>query len=409
MLSCGRNFTTATGSLQTPKWPQTYSSNVDCEWFIRLPNANKLVELSCEEDPYGIAGSHPGCTKDHITFYDGHTAQSNSHGPYCEFTRPGNIRMSSNLAKVVFHAGPSHSASRKGAKCTFRSVDAPTPPPPPTTPPPPQCGGILNTANGSFQSPNWPQTYPNNIECEWRIQLPDSSKLVEIKCDEEPFGIAGTFPACDTDYLKFYDSHTKLDTLRGTFCNFIKPDIMKMSSNLAMAVFHSGPSHSPSRRGFKCTFKSASPTPEPQCGRVLTAASGSFQSPNWPQTYPINIDCVWTIELPDPSKQVEISFESPFGIAGSLPACNIDHLFIHDDHANIEYGPFCYFTLPDVLKMSSNQARVVFHAGPAHSSSRLGFKANYRSVDPPTTSTCPLLEGNIDYTKCRLYTLHTFH
>ena len=173
-----------------------------------------------------------------------------------------------------------------------------------------------------------------------------------------------------------------------------------MSSNLAMAVFHSGPSHSPSRRGFKCTFKSASPTPEPQCGRVLTAASGSFQSPNWPQTYPINIDCVWTIELPDPSKQVEISFESPFGIAGSLPACNIDHLFIHDDHANIEYGPFCYFTLPDVLKMSSNQARVVFHAGPAHSSSRLGFKANYRSVDPPTTSTCPLLEGNIVSVGC---------
>ena len=154
VLLCGRNFTTATGTFQTPNWPQTYPSNANCKWFIRLPDANKLVELSCEEDPYGIAGSHPGCTKDHITFYDGHSEQRNSHGPYCEFTKPGNVRMSSNLAMAVFHAGPSHSPSRRGFKCIFQSSDVPTPPPPPTTqppttpppttPPPPQCLSLIH-------------------------------------------------------------------------------------------------------------------------------------------------------------------------------------------------------------------------------------------------------------------------
>ena len=403
-MTCGSNFTAATGTLQTPNWPQTYPNNIDCEWFIQLPDANKVVEISCgEKEPYGIAGTHPDCSKDYITFYDGHTQQSTSYGPYCGFTKPSNVMMSSNLAKVVFHAGPSHSSSRKGVQCTFRSVDIPTtapphpttlpsttsppttPPPSPTTPPSPQCGGLLNTASGSFQTPNWPQTYPNNIDCEWRIQLPDANKVVEIRCEEDPFGIAGSLPACVKDYLQFYDGHSKQDTAYGPFCHYTKPSITKMSSNKAMAVFHAGSSHNAVRKGFKCTFQSVDgpttpPTQASQCGGTLTAASGSIQSPNWPQTYPVNVDCTWTITLPDSSGRVEITFESPFGIAGSLPMCTKDQLYIYDDNTGIRYGPYCFFTLPNPPTMSSNQARVVLHAGPRHSSSRVGFKANYRSV-----------------------------
>ena len=53
----------------------------------------------------------------------------------------------------------------------------------PTTPP--LCGAVLNTASGSFQSPNWPETYPNNVDCQWIIELPDTNKLVEIKCEDQ--------------------------------------------------------------------------------------------------------------------------------------------------------------------------------------------------------------------------------
>ena len=396
-VTCGGNFTTANGTLQTPNWPQTYPNNIDCEWFIWLPNADKVVEISCgEKEPYGIAGTHPDCTKDYITFYDGHTQQSSSYGPYCGFTKPSNIKMSSNLAKVVFHAGSSHSSSRKGAQCTFRSVDIPitsttAPPRPttlpsttlpfsPTTPPSQTCGGLLNTASGLFQTPNWPETYPVNIDCEWRIELPDANKLVEIRCEEEPFGIAGFLPACSKDHLKFYDGHSKKDTEFGPFCYYTKPSTTIMTSNKAMAVFHAGPKHNSARRGFKCSFQSIDVSSTPQCGGTLAAASGSFQTPNWPQTYPININCTWTITLPDSNKRIKFTFESPFGIAGSLPVCVKDQLHIYDDPAGAQHGPYCYFSLPSPPIMSSNQARVVFSAGPAHSPSRVGFKANYRSV-----------------------------
>ena len=131
-----------------------------------------------------------------------------------------------------------------GLKRTFQTIV-------PTTAPPP-CGVVLNTASGSFQSPNWP-TYPNNVDCQWMIELPDSSKLVEIKCEDEPFGIAGTYPSCT---LRFYDGHSTQDNSYGPYCHFTPPNTLKMSSNLAMAVFHAGPSHSPSCRGFRCTFQS---------------------------------------------------------------------------------------------------------------------------------------------------------
>ena len=636
MPNCGRNFTTSVGILQTPNWPQTYPANISCEWFIELPNARKVVEITCVDDLYGIAGAYPECTEDYIKIYDGHSSESKTHGPYCEFTKPGTIKLSSNLARVQFYAGPSHACSLIGVKCSFRPVDAyyaaitphlitshhfptttsapltatstlttsppplttshpfptttsapliaastltttppppitshpphittfvplikttPTPPPyltaistlttspphlttshpfptttsapltaattlttippppitshpppittfaptttpppsltatstlttsppplttshpfptttsapltaastltttppppitshpplittfvplikttPTTTPPPslttsqqptmtfvppnkistptttppsltmshppptatlvpliktstptitplpppvplPQCGGLMNTSNGTFQTPNWPKTYPVNIDCEWRIQLPDSKKLVKISCNEDPFGIAGFPPACDKDFLKFYNGHSKQDTEFGPFCYYTKPVTTVMSSNKAMAIFHAGPKHNAARKGFKCSFLSTN-----HCGGALTAASGSFQTPYWPQTYPVNINCTWTITLPDSSKRVEINFDTPFGIAGSLPTCVKDKLHIYDDNTSTQYGPYCYFTVPNPPTMTSNRARVVLLAGPAHNPSRVGFRATYRSV-----------------------------
>ena len=85
------------------------------------------------------------------------------------------------------------------------------------------------------------------------IELPDSSKLVEIKCEDQPFGIAGSYPNCNLDYLEFYDGQ---DNSYGPYCHFTPPNTLKMPSNQALAVFHAGPHHSPSRRGFRCTFQS---------------------------------------------------------------------------------------------------------------------------------------------------------
>ena len=181
-----------------------------------------------------------------------------------------------------------------------------------------------------------------------------------------------------------------------------------MSSNLAKVFFYAGPSHNPSRRGFKCSFRSVdaplppttpppttpppttfpptlppttiSPSSSSLCGGTLTATSGSFQTPNWPETYPVNVDCEWTITLPESSKRVQITIGSGFGIAGRLPDCVKDKLTVYDSSDGTQYGPFCHFAVPLIPLMSSNKARIVFNAGPAHNPSRHGFFATYTSV-----------------------------
>lgn len=201
-----------------------------------------------------------------------------------------------------------------------------------------------------------------------------------------------------------------------------------MSSHLAKIVFHAGPSPPSSTvSGVKCTYRSVSasssvlnatspppstttslpsqstvspatapptttPTPtapptctplpmsSPECGGNLTATSDSFQTPNWPETYPVNVDCVWTIVLPDSSKRVQITIGSGFGIAGRLPDCVRDQVYVIDDCDCTRYGPFCHFAIPSIPLMSSNKATVVLHAGPRHNPSRRGFTASYNSV-----------------------------
>ena len=131
----------------------------------------------------------------------------------------------------------------------------------------------------------------------------------------------------------------------------------------------------------------------PLCGEHLTAPNGSFHTPNWPKTYPVNIDCEWTITVSD-DKVIEITFkDKPYGIAGRLPECLKDWIKVYDglDIATASlWGPFCQFRNPNSIQTSSNQVKVLFHAGRRHNRNKTGFRARYREVDPP-----PLDERNL--------------
>ena len=118
---------------------------------------------------------------------------------------------------------------------------------------------------------------------------------------------------------------------------------------------------------------------------MLTASSGNFKTPNWPETYPVNIDCEWTIRLPDSNKGVQFTFDPVFGLAGkmkddSAQSCTRDYVKIFDG-SGVELRKFCHKTAPSPVTVSTSSARVVLHAGPYHNPKRKGFKITYQSVD----------------------------
>ena len=116
---CGQTlFTASTGTIESPNWPETYSSNLTCEYFIQLPNEDQTIEITFEQG-FGMAGNLPDCSKDWVKIYDGHTDDSTLFGTYCHFTEPPVTTTSGSKAKIVMYAGPNHSPSRKGFSATY--------------------------------------------------------------------------------------------------------------------------------------------------------------------------------------------------------------------------------------------------------------------------------------------------
>ena len=63
-------LTAASGSFQSPGWPNGYPrEDFQCEWIIELPNTGAIVELTVDDSAYGINGRDP-CSDDYIDCED---------------------------------------------------------------------------------------------------------------------------------------------------------------------------------------------------------------------------------------------------------------------------------------------------------------------------------------------------
>ena len=131
-----------------------------------------------------------------------------------------------------------------------------------------QCGAELTSTSGVFQTQNWPETYPVSVDCEWNIEIPGDGKVIQISFDSSVFGIAGRLPDCEKDWLKIYDGDNVDAPMWGPFCHFALPNTMQTSSTTAKVMFHAGPVHNPSRRGFKAYYRSVDRPPENPTGKV---------------------------------------------------------------------------------------------------------------------------------------------
>ena len=284
---CAEILQGPSGTISSGNWPETYPNNVDIQWIIQC-ESHQAVELAFSSG-FGIAGSLPTCSKDWLKVFDGDSTSSELMGKFCHYAIPQVSRSSSNSLLIYFYAGPSHNSVRKGFEVSYTCVDVALPatttvvlPPTTTVAPevksettpsvettpimglqpilpeqPEQCGQTLFTeSSGTIESPNWPQTYPTNLQCEYFIQLPDENSVVEISFDNG-FRIAGTYPDCPKDWVKVYDGHTNDGTLHGTYCNIeTPPSVITTSGSKAKIVLYAGPAHNPSRNGFSATYRS---------------------------------------------------------------------------------------------------------------------------------------------------------
>lgn len=118
------------------------------------------------------------------------------------------------------------------------------------------------------------------------------------------------------------------------------------------------------------------------CPQTLTNLTGSFSTPNYPSNYDNDIDCSWTIKVPE-GYVITLRF-TDFKVENTILcafSCVCDYIELHDLTVNgVErnHGRFCMWNPPPKSFVStSNQLRITFHSDFNHADK--GFRAVYTS------------------------------
>ncbi|KAG7501129.1 hypothetical protein JOB18_040546 [Solea senegalensis] len=279
------------------------------------------------------------------------------------------------------------------------------------------CGSNLQGPSGTFTSPNFPIQYESNAQCVWIITASNPNKVIQINFEEFDLEIAyDTLTIGDGGEVG--DPTTILQVLSGSFV----PDlIVSMTHQMWL---HLQSDESVGSIGFKINYKEIDKescgdpgTPlygiregdsflnggilrfECQFGFELigektiacqdnnqwsanipicifpcmsnfTAPSGTVLSPDYPEGYGNNMNCVWLIQS-DPGSRIHLAFndfdlEAPY-----------DSLTVKDGETNdaAVIGRFSGAESPSHLTSNTNTLRLEFQAD--HSMSGRGFNITY--------------------------------
>ncbi|XP_048374735.1 mannan-binding lectin serine protease 2 isoform X1 [Sphaerodactylus townsendi] len=283
----------------------------------------------------------------------------------------------------------------------------------------------LQKMYGRIASPDFPNIYPNSKERTWNITVPDG---YTIRIYFTHFNVELSYQ-CEYDYVKMQSGGKVLATLCGhestdteeapgdkTFHSF--------DNNLAV-TFRSDYSNEKGFTGFEAFYAaedidecqqpiSSEPACDHHCHnylggfycsceigyvlhrnkrtctagclkKVLTARSGEFSSPNYPNPYPKLSQCSYSIQVEE-GFMVVLEFVENFEVEThpEVP-CPYDILKIKTPKE--EYGPFCGDSLPPVTETHSHMVDVQFTTD--QSGVHAGWKIKYTTRALP----CPILQA----------------
>ncbi|KAJ8306835.1 hypothetical protein KUTeg_014919 [Tegillarca granosa] len=307
----------SSGFFMSPGFPGNYPHNVDCTWIITA-SALHRIQIDFVEG-FNIE-SHASCRYDYIELRDGGTVNSNLIGRFCGTSLPSTSKSTGNVLFARFRTDNSLSRTGYDTKVIESCIKihllfllA-------------ECGGYIAGQSGEIQSPNYPQNYGNNEDCEWSIRAPTGH------------------------YLTFVFEAFNL--VHSSNCSVNDIDVLQI-------------------RDFNSTV----------CGGDLTTDSGTLNSPNYPGQYAHSRQCTWKIKV-QPGRRVTLNFND-LDIE-SHSRCLFDFVAVYngifDNSPLIKRLCGQYTdTMPEAIESSGNVMKVVFRTDGSRSGR--GFRASYSSLE----------------------------
>ncbi|KAM5338742.1 cubilin [Glossophaga mutica] len=341
--------------LFSPGWPKSYSDDADCTWLLQAPGSTvELNILSLDIE------SHGTCNYDKLVIRDGDNNMAQQLAVLCGRELPGPIRSTGEYMWIQFTSD--FSITRAGFNASFHK----------------SCGGYLHADRGIITSPNYPETYPPNLNCSWHV-LVQSGLTIAVHF-EQPFQIPNRDSSCNQgDYLVLKNGpDTSSPPLgphggNGHFCGSRPSSTLFTSDNQMLVQFVSDNSNG--GQGFKIKYEAKSLA----CGGHIyihdADSVGYVTSPNHPDHYPQHADCIWLIAAP-PGKLIKLQFEDQFHIEVT-PNCTSNYLELRDgaDSNAPIISKFCGTSLPSSQLSSGEVMYLRFRSD--SSSTHVGFKAKY--------------------------------
>ena len=111
-----------------------------------------------------------------------------------------------------------------------------------------QCSYVLEGNSGVLISPNYPDSYPNNIDCHWIIHV-DVGEQIQLR-----FNVFSLEERNHTDYIRVFDGSKQTDALLGEFFGYNGVGIkLESSGNRMYVIMHSDARNT--EKGFSGTFQ----------------------------------------------------------------------------------------------------------------------------------------------------------
>ncbi|XP_077106620.1 membrane frizzled-related protein isoform X2 [Ranitomeya variabilis] len=280
--ACGGFLRESEGSLRSPNYPFHYPPNCHCSWMLQA-GEGRLVQLKVT---FLDVGRYGFCVFDWLELRD-----ENISRRFCGSVAPTTFISTSNWLQVQFVSddrnggtgflatyrmvnatqgscswdeflcdgrrclllpslcdGVSDCADQKDEQnCSERRWD---------------CGGSLNSLQGSLFSPNHPDLYPGKTVCRWLISVPDGL-IIQIQFHN--FSLESE-KGCTFDYVEVHDSAgLGIASLLGRFCGSDIPPTL-ISSGAQMTILFVADEEI-SDIGFFAMYKAFNAT-ENECGSM---------------------------------------------------------------------------------------------------------------------------------------------
>ncbi|RZC35072.1 CUB, FXa inhibition, and/or EGF CA domain containing protein, partial [Asbolus verrucosus] len=391
---CGQTFTKRSGTFSSN---ETYI-NETCEWHIEADLDEKIVLNIVNLD----IQKSPDCNSGYVEVRDGFWPNSPPLGKFCGEDKLDPVISTEN--KMLVSYVDKNPTGHRGFVASYEAI----------------CGKELFVYDELvLESPGYPENYPLDKKCVWKITVPENSNAV---LTFQSFDLEND-TNCRYDYLEVRDGLTEESNLIGVYCGNERPEIVSNSNHLLVkfvsdssgaktgfsAVITKNEMDECSTKnhgcahecvnivgGYRCACRIGFEL-EPNgkdcretCGGILNVSSGTINSPRFSKMYPLNTVCIWEIVNLSEDTRLKLNFVHFDLEEDNSGECNFDRLEIFDksDEKLKLRGIYCGKSLPDPIITKGNAVRIVFISD--GSFARNGFALDFRAA----LDKCTINDGN---------------